>query len=65
MERMFTKDVGKRFKKGDVRDYPPSTWVTIARNVKMKLETFSQLTATMVQRQQAVTMKRQPEADAQ
>lgn len=41
MERIFTKDVGTRFKKGDKRDYPAGTWETIERNLKQPLDKFS------------------------
>lgn len=55
MERMFTRDVGKRFKKGEVRDYPGATWNDIARIVGRKLDTFSSL-VTMVEKKKAATM---------
>lgn len=40
-ERIFTKDVGEHFKKGDKRDYPAGTWETISRNLKKPLDSFS------------------------
>ena len=40
MVRMFTTDVG-RFKTGDVRDFPQTTWKQISVSAKQKLETFS------------------------
>lgn len=57
MERVFTRNVGKRFKKGDKRDYPPATWKTIATNAKMKLDTFSTPVATMLETKTAALMK--------
>ena len=40
MVRMFTTDVG-RFKTGDVRDFPQTTWKQISVSAEQKLETFS------------------------
>ena len=41
MERIFTKNIGKRFKKGDVKDYPPIVWANIEKSAKANLESFS------------------------
>lgn len=41
MERTFTKDMGKRFKKGDTRDYSDAVWSTIARNARLPLDKFT------------------------
>lgn len=40
MERAFTEDIG-RFKRGDIRNYPPPTWKGIVKNVGKPLESFS------------------------
>jgi len=42
MERVFTKNVGKKFKAGDIRDYPLATWKAIARDAMAPLKYFSQ-----------------------
>lgn len=63
MQRVFTKNVGKRFKKGDVRDYPPVTWQQIAANARMKLDTFTTPAANMLRKSTAATMAK-PVADA-
>lgn len=36
MLRKFTVDVGTKFKKGDVRDYPKVTWMQLASNAGKK-----------------------------
>lgn len=41
MVRMFTVDVGTRFKVGDVRDFPQTTWKQIVVSAGQKLEEFS------------------------
>lgn len=41
MQRVFTKNVGKNFQKGDIRDYPVGVWRDIARSAKEELEHFS------------------------
>lgn len=41
MQRAFTKNIGKNFVKGDVRDYPMSVWRDIARSAGEDLEKFS------------------------
>ncbi len=41
MERIFTRDMGTKFAKGDKRDYPRTTWDQIARNARMPLEQFT------------------------
>ena len=53
--RVFTKDVGKRFKKGDVRDYPAPTWSGISRSLKLKLDKFSQPVVTEAPAQRSVS----------
>ena len=40
MLRKFTAAAG-RYRVGDVRDYPRDVWNTMARELKMKLESFS------------------------
>jgi len=55
VERVFTRDVGKNFKKGEVRDYPASTWQQIAKSAKLKLEAFSKL-RTLVEPKDAKKM---------
>ena len=44
MERIFTKDVGKNFKRGQVKEYPITTWRDIAASVKRPLDSFSKPT---------------------
>ena len=41
MERVFIKDVGKNFKRGDVKDYPITTWRDIEASAKRPLDSFS------------------------
>lgn len=41
MIRMFTADVGSRFKVGDVRDFPQTTWKQIVVSAGQELEEFS------------------------
>lgn len=57
-ERIFTRDVGKNFKKGERRDYPAHTWAQIAKNAKKPLNSFSKI-ATMVEEKEPVTAKEQ------
>lgn len=45
MELQFTRNVGDRFKKGEVRDYPKNTWEQIALNAKVPLEKFTRVVA--------------------
>ena len=40
MTRVFTKETG-RWKKGDIREYPFTTWQQIERGAKQKLDVFS------------------------
>lgn len=40
MTRVFTKDLG-RWKKGDIREYPFTTWQQIERNSKASVDSFS------------------------
>lgn len=40
MVRMFTTDVG-RFKAGDVRDFPQTTWKQIVVSADQELDDFS------------------------
>ena len=42
MQRKFTKDVGKNFKAGNLRDYPLYVWKQIARDARMDLDKFSE-----------------------
>ena len=44
MERVFTRDLGSKFKRGDIRDYPPGTWRQIAVNARMPMDKFSRTT---------------------
>lgn len=41
MERIFTQDVGKNFRRGDVRNYPKGLWTSIERSAGRPLETFT------------------------
>ena len=41
MERVFKKDVGKRFVRGMVKDYPITTWNNIANSADAELDDFS------------------------
>lgn len=41
MLRTFTKDVGKRFKKGQTTDYPVAVWSQIERSAKAPLHSFT------------------------
>lgn len=42
MERVFTKNVGRNYQAGDVKDLPLGTWRHIAKNLKAKdLSDFS------------------------
>lgn len=43
MERRFLRDVGKRFKAGQVCDFPQGTWNQIAVNVGEPLDAFSEI----------------------
>lgn len=38
----FRQDAGKRFKKGDVRDYPSLTWKQIAKSAGVPLEKLTE-----------------------
>lgn len=40
MEMVFTKNIGK-FRKGEVRDFPRSTWNRIARNSNNEISNFA------------------------
>ena len=46
MERVFTKDIGKNFKRGEVKDYPITTWRDIEASAKRPLDSFSKPTET-------------------
>lgn len=41
MERIFLKDIGKNFKKGQVKNYPRSVWEQIEKSAGEKLADFS------------------------
>lgn len=41
MERMFTRDVGKNFKKGETKDFILETWESIAKTEGAPLDDFS------------------------
>lgn len=41
MRLVFTKDVGKNFEAGMIKDYPKSVWERIADSAKMKLNKFT------------------------
>jgi hypothetical protein len=42
MQRIFTKDAGKNYPAGTIKDLPLGTWRHIARNLKAKgIEDFS------------------------
>lgn len=41
MKRQFTMNVGKRFRTGDIRDYPATTWSDIANTVGAGLDEFT------------------------
>jgi hypothetical protein len=38
----MTQDVGRNFKKGELRDLPRGTWDQIAKSAGKKLESFSE-----------------------
>lgn len=59
MERIFLKDIGKNFKKGDVKDYPRSTWEQIEKSAGEKLADFSNLTNDFIKN--SFDHKRQPQ----
>jgi len=42
MQRVFTKDVGTNFHKGDIKDYPITVWRDIERVARRKMDAFSQ-----------------------
>jgi len=42
MQRVFTKDVGTNFHKGDIKDYPITVWRDIERVAGKALDAFSQ-----------------------
>jgi len=42
MELVFVKNVGERFKAGDVKNYPKTTWDGIARAAGEPLEDIAQ-----------------------
>ena len=44
MERVFTRDLGSKFKRGDIRDYPHGVWRQIAVNARMPMDKFSRTT---------------------
>ena len=41
MLRIFTKDVGKNFKKGEQKDYTQNIWEQISKSAQMPLEKFT------------------------
>jgi hypothetical protein len=56
MERIFTKDVGRNFKQGEIRDYALATWREIARSAKQDLDDF---TTPVIEAAKAAAMARQ------
>ncbi len=43
MEREFTRNVGRNFSEGDIKDYPLNVWEQIARSIgpDVRLDDFS------------------------
>jgi hypothetical protein len=41
MLRVFTKDVGKHFKKGQAKEFPKPVWSQIERSAKAPLHSFT------------------------
>ena len=41
MKRIFTQTVSGRYKQGQIRDWPMSTWNGLANSLKMDLDDFS------------------------
>lgn len=41
MQRVFTRDVGRNFKRGEARDLPMPTWTGIAASEGKPLDAFS------------------------
>lgn len=48
MERVFTKDIGKNFKAGEVKDFPVQTWKQIEKSAKQRIDDFSSLTRDVI-----------------
>lgn len=46
MERVFIKSVG-RFEAGEVKDYPPPTWGSIAESIGENLDDFTQIPSAL------------------
>ncbi len=42
MQRIFTRDVGTKFKRGDIRSFPRGTWKGIADSAGARLDAFSE-----------------------
>lgn len=41
MRLVFTKDVGKNFKAGVIKDYPKAVWDNISKSAKKPLDAFT------------------------
>lgn len=50
MERVFTEDVGSRYKAGEIRDYPLPTWLDIGRVIGKEFDAFSEPVIETAQR---------------
>ena len=50
MERVFTEDVGSRYKAGEIRDYPLPTWIDIGRAIDKEFDAFSEPVIETAQR---------------
>ncbi len=42
MQRVFTRSVGERWQRGDIRDYPTATWTGIAKSSDCSVDDFSE-----------------------
>lgn len=56
MKRIFTQTVSGRYKRGQVRDWPMSTWNGLSNSLKMDLDSFTKPKAdeTFVELERAV-----------
>ncbi len=42
MQRVFTRAVGVRWQRGDIRDYPTATWTGLAKSSDCSVDDFSE-----------------------
>jgi len=60
---MFTRDVGTKFQRGDIRDYPMPVWRQIEKNEGVELKKFSSPVADLAQAEMTRPKRGRPRKD--